>query len=62
MTTTRPETVRVTDTSTRSEIAAAIGALMVKMRRLPRHFVDDRQAIADEIDLLVDRWLLAEVA
>lgn len=59
MTTTRPEVIRVTDASTRPEIAAAIEALMIRMRRLPRHWVDKRQDAADEIDALVDLWLLA---
>lgn len=51
--------VRVTDTSTRAELADAIGALRAKAGRLSRH--DPRR---DEIDAacdeLVDRWVEAE--
>ncbi len=62
MTATRPETLRINDQSTRPEIALAIAALMTKMRRLPAHWVDQRAAISDEVDGLVDLWLSREVS
>ena len=51
--------VRVTDRSTRPEIAEAIAALMRKRGRLPEHYIDQRAEIMDEVDGLVERWLEA---
>jgi hypothetical protein len=59
MTTTKPEPIRVTDTATRATIEAAIVVLMAKKRRMPEHWVDRRAEVGDEIDVLVDAWLLA---
>lgn len=50
---------RVTDTSTRAEIEAAITALRAKAERMPAHWEDRRAEVADAIDELVDRWLIA---
>ena len=51
--------VRVTERSTRADIAEAIAALMRKRARLPEHYIDQRREIMDEVDGLVDRWLEA---
>ena len=51
--------VRVTDRSTRADIAEAIAALMRKRARLPVHYIDQRREIMDEVDGLVERWLEA---
>jgi len=51
--------VRVTERSTRADIAEAIAALMRKRARLPVHYIDQRREIMDEVDGLVDRWLEA---
>ena len=51
--------VRVTERSTRADIAEAIAALMRKRGRLPEHYLDQRAEIMDEVDGLVDRWLEA---
>ena len=51
--------LRITDRSTRTDIAASIAALKAKHDRLPIHYLDDRREIMDEIDALVDRWLAA---
>lgn len=49
--------VRVTDTSTRAELVEAIEVLRARQRRLPVHFVEARDDLADEVDLLVERVL-----
>ncbi len=51
--------IRVTDDSTREQIAAAIAVLRVKAERMPAYWVDRRREIADECDVLVDMWLAA---
>ena len=51
--------VRVTERSTRADIAEAIAALMRKRTRLPVHYIDQRREIMDDVDALVDRWLEA---
>lgn len=51
------DVIKVTPTSTRPQIEAAITALRAKQDRMPRHWHDRRQAIGDEIDQLVDQWL-----
>lgn len=51
--------LRVTDASTRGEIEAAIVELRAKVERMPAHWADRRQAVADEIDDLVDQWIQA---
>ena len=51
--------VRVTERSTRADIAEAIAALMRKRARLPVHYIDQRREIMDDVDALVDRWLEA---
>ncbi len=51
--------VRVTERSTRADIAEAIAALMRKRARLPVHYIDQRREIMDEVEGLVDRWLEA---
>lgn len=52
--------VRVTDQSTKAELEEAIRVLRKRQARLPRHFVDARDEISDEIDLLVEQWLGCE--
>ena len=52
-------TVRITDDATRTEIAEAIGYLRARARRMPEHWVDRRQEIADEVDQLVQDYLAA---
>lgn len=52
--------VRVTDDSTRDEIAEAIAHLRARAKRMPAHWAERRQEIADEVDLLVAEWLAAE--
>lgn len=52
--------IRVDDHATRETIESAIAALRAKRDRMPAHWVERRQEVADEIDGLVDRWLLAE--
>lgn len=52
--------VRVTDDADRATIEQAIVALRFKQGRMPAHWVDRRQQVADEIDDLVTRWLEAE--
>ena len=51
--------IRVTERSTRADIAEAIAALMRKRARLPVHYIDQRREIMDEVDGLVERWLEA---
>lgn len=51
--------LRITDRSTRVEIAESIRVLKAKHDRLPIHWLDDRREIMDEIDALVDAWLAA---
>lgn len=51
--------IRVDDCATRATIEAAIAQLRVKQDRMPSHWVDRRAEVADEIDALVDRWLVA---
>ena len=51
--------LRITDRSTRVDIAASIAALKAKYDRLPVHYIDQRREIMDEIDGLVDMWLKA---
>ena len=53
----RVDTIGVTDTSTRAELKAAIKVLRAKQVRLPAHWVDRRQEIAEEVDVLVARVL-----
>ena len=55
MATTDRDIIRVTDTSTRAELIEAIEVLRARQRRLPAHFVDARDAIADEVEILVDQ-------
>lgn len=55
------EILRVTDDSTRAELTEAIAHLRAKQRRMPEHFVDKRQAIADEVDRLVERVVLLDL-
>ena len=60
MTATRPERmIVVRDDATRPEIEAAIELLSLRKRRMPKHWEDRRLEVADEIDGLVDRWILA---
>jgi hypothetical protein len=49
----------VTDTSTRTEIEAAIAAKRIESDRLPIHWTDARDKIAEELEILVDAWLKA---
>ena len=51
--------VRVSAGSSRAEIAEAISALKAKHDRMPRHWVDRRQVVMDEIDGLVESWIEA---
>lgn len=51
--------VRVTDDADRATIEQAIKALRLKAKRMPAHWVDRQQQVADEIDALVDRWIAA---
>lgn len=53
------EIVRISDTSSREQIAEAISALRAKAKR---YSASDpkRQAIDDECDQLVTEWLAAE--
>lgn len=55
-----PTTIRVTEASSRAEIEQAIVALRAKVQRMPSHWVDRREAVADEIDELVTMWIEAE--
>lgn len=45
--------------STRAELEEAIVNLRTAQKRLPVHFIDRRQKLADMIDVLVDYWLAA---
>lgn len=51
--------VRVTDDANRATIEEAIKALRLKAKRMPKHWVDRQQQVADEVDALVDRWIAA---
>ena len=51
--------LRITDATDRAGIEAAIVALRAKAKRLPAHWVDEQREISDEVDALVDRWLVA---
>ena len=55
-----PDTIRISETSTRSEIEQAIATLRAKVQRMPSHWVDRRAEVGEEIDQLVDMWLEAE--
>lgn len=47
--------VRVTDASTDDELMAAIKILRLRQQRMPAHWTDRRNEVADEIDDLVAR-------
>ena len=52
-------TLRITDTSPRADIEAAIAALRARAKRLSRH--DPRRDEIDaECDVLVEQWMVAE--
>lgn len=51
--------VRVTDDADRATLEQAIIALRLQARRMPTHWVERRQQVADEVDELVDRWIAA---
>ena len=51
--------VRVTDYVDRAELEQAIIALRLKQDRMPAHWHERRQQVADEVDMLVDRWIAA---
>jgi hypothetical protein len=51
--------VHVTDDASRAQIEQAIRALRLKATRMPKHWVDRRQQVDDEVDQLVERWLAA---
>lgn len=47
--------IRVTDDADRATLAEAIRALRLKATRMPAHWVERRQQVADEVDELVAR-------
>ena len=47
--------VKVSDDADRATLEQAIKALRLKARRMPAHWVERRQQVADEIDELVAR-------
>lgn len=47
----------INETSSCDEIASAIAALRTKQARMPAAWADRREAVAVEIDDLVDMWL-----
>ena len=49
--------VTTTQDAARPAIEAKIEQLRAKQDRMPNHWVDRRQEVADEIDGLVDAWL-----
>lgn len=49
------QTIRVTDTSSDDDLRAAIKLLRLKQTRMPAHWTDRRNEVADEIDELVAR-------
>lgn len=51
------DVIRVDDCATKAELEAAIAGLRSKQNRMPAAWADRRAEVADEIDLLVDRWL-----
>jgi len=53
-------TILVTDGTTKAEIAEAIRHLRTRYNRMPTHWTDRRQVIADEVDHLVTEWLTAK--
>lgn len=53
-------TVRITDSSSKAELEEAIRVLRGRQARLPVHFTEARDDLADEIDLLVAQWLACE--
>lgn len=52
--------VAITCKSSRTQIEHEITRLRAKQARMPAHWDDRRTKIGDEIDTLVDLWLLAE--
>lgn len=52
--------ILITCKSTRAQIESEIRRLRAKQDRMPNHWVDRRAEVGDEIDDLVDFWLLAE--
>ena len=57
MTTEARPIVRIADDADRATIEQAIVALRLKARRMPAHWTDRQQQVADEVDRLVERWL-----
>lgn len=53
------DVVVVKDDASRETIEAAITGLRAKQDRMPKHWHERRAEVAEEIDRLVDRWLLA---
>lgn len=53
------DVIRANDHATREELAEAIAALRAKQDRMPAHWTERRQEVANEIDILVDDWLKA---
>lgn len=53
-------TIVITDTSSRADILVAITELRAKRDRMPRAWVDKREAISDEVGELVAQWLEAD--
>lgn len=51
--------IRITDDADRATLEQAIIALRLKATRMPAHWVERRQQVADEVDRLVDRWIAA---
>lgn len=45
---------------TRADIEAKIIRARAKQDRMPRHWVERRAQVGDEIDELVQRWLAAD--
>lgn len=50
----------VSDHSSQADIAVAIKILKGRYDRMPRHWVDRRQDVMDEIHQLIDQWHEAE--
>lgn len=51
------QAIRITENSSKAHVEEAIKALRAKQNRMPSHWVDAREAVAVELEELVERRL-----
>jgi len=56
MTATKPETIVVTDATTKAELAEAMTNMAATAARMPAHWTDRKAAIHARIDVLLDEY------